>query len=214
MLTEKQKQIVTSIWAAAEQGNALANMRWEQAKVRPGCVECGAPITASDPTATTCHAHAKEQREPFSTAKGYWNGDGMEPMKPTQPPVGDVEARIAALEKECNKRMAEELAIAREGYVNLDDAEKAIRAEVDQYDSNAAIHLYDLPAKITARLAKPAEQQPEHVLEIESRHSDYGQDAGGYAVLRFDGEWIGRCDDREAAAKLIAYVAALKAGKR
>jgi hypothetical protein len=62
--------------------------------------------------------------------------------------------------------------------------------------------------------ARAAEQQPEHVLEIESRHSDYGQDAGGYAVLRFDGEWIGRCDDREAAAKLIAYVAALKAGKK
>jgi hypothetical protein len=46
-------------------------------------------------------------------------------------------------------------------------------------------------------------------LEIESRHSDYGADAGGYAVLRFDGEWVGRVN-RATAEKLIAYVEQLE----
>lgn len=47
-------------------------------------------------------------------------------------------------------------------------------------------------------------------LEIESRHSDWGEDAGGYSVLRFDGEWVGRVEDRAAARKLLEYVEELE----
>lgn len=48
-------------------------------------------------------------------------------------------------------------------------------------------------------------------LEIESRHSDYGDDAGGYRVLRFNGEWIGRITNYEEADRLLIYVASLEA---
>jgi hypothetical protein len=43
-------------------------------------------------------------------------------------------------------------------------------------------------------------------IEIESRHSDYGPDAGGYSVLRIDGVWIGRIESsegRKAVEELI-----------
>jgi hypothetical protein len=46
-------------------------------------------------------------------------------------------------------------------------------------------------------------------LEIESRHSDWGEDAGGYSVLRFNDEWVGRISNREAAEKLIQHVDSL-----
>jgi hypothetical protein len=71
MLSERERNIAisafcntrgsrdSSIVAAVEA--VLANARWDAMKQRPGCVECGATITSSDPTATTCHAHAKEQ---------------------------------------------------------------------------------------------------------------------------------------------------------
>lgn len=40
-------------------------------------------------------------------------------------------------------------------------------------------------------------------LEIESRHSDYGPDAGGYTVLRLDGKYVGRIDDDTVGEKLV-----------
>jgi hypothetical protein len=136
-----------------------------------------------------------------------------------QQPAGDVVYVPKAQYDAKVREMTAALAVAREGYVSLEDAldslSKGEVSEIEHIFGDCSKQQIDyLVGSRRARLAKPAEQQPEHVLEIESRHSDYGQDAGGYAVLRFDGEWIGRCDDREAAAKLIAYVAALKAGKQ
>lgn len=43
-------------------------------------------------------------------------------------------------------------------------------------------------------------------LEIESRHSDYGPDAGGYRVLRLDGKYIGRVEDYALGEKLVKAV--------
>lgn len=40
-------------------------------------------------------------------------------------------------------------------------------------------------------------------LTLEHRHSDYGADAGGYSVLKLDGEWVGRVIDDEVAKKLV-----------
>ncbi len=40
-------------------------------------------------------------------------------------------------------------------------------------------------------------------LEIEHRHSDYGEDAGGYSVLRFNGDWVGRVSDSKVAQDLV-----------
>lgn len=51
-------------------------------------------------------------------------------------------------------------------------------------------------------------------LAVEVRHSDYGEDAGGYHVLRFDGEWVGRISNREQADKMLIYVAALEAERK
>lgn len=48
-------------------------------------------------------------------------------------------------------------------------------------------------------------------LTTESRHSDYGPDAGGYTILRFNGEWVGRIDYRETGEKLVACFATLTA---
>lgn len=53
-------------------------------------------------------------------------------------------------------------------------------------------------------------------LEIEHRHSDYGPDAGGYSVLRFNGKLIGRVEteNRATAEELTAGFACLqKLGK-
>jgi phage FluMu protein gp41 len=47
------------------------------------------------------------------------------------------------------------------------------------------------------------------IVEIESRHSDYGPDAGGYSVLRVDGVWVGRIEGpeaRQAVRKLIEHI--------
>lgn len=41
-------------------------------------------------------------------------------------------------------------------------------------------------------------------IEIERRHSDYGEDAGGYAVLKIDGIWIGRIEGKDAEDKIIS----------
>jgi hypothetical protein len=43
-------------------------------------------------------------------------------------------------------------------------------------------------------------------IEIESRHSDYGSDAGGYSVLRIDGVWIGRVEGQEARDKVAELI--------
>lgn len=40
-------------------------------------------------------------------------------------------------------------------------------------------------------------------LEIESRHSDYGADAGGYRVLRLDGAYVGRVEDYAVGEALV-----------
>ena len=40
-------------------------------------------------------------------------------------------------------------------------------------------------------------------LEIESRHSDHGPDAGGYRVLRLDGKYIGRVEDYALGENLV-----------
>jgi hypothetical protein len=50
-------------------------------------------------------------------------------------------------------------------------------------------------------------------LKIESRHSDYGADAGGYSVLKFNGKWVGRIDYRNNAEELLAAVRDLQAWK-
>lgn len=47
-------------------------------------------------------------------------------------------------------------------------------------------------------------------LKLESRHSDYGDDAGGYAVLRFNGEWLGRVANYKLAEQLIKEIKALE----
>ena len=40
-------------------------------------------------------------------------------------------------------------------------------------------------------------------LEIESRHSDHGPDAGGYRVLLLDGKYIGRVEDYALGENLV-----------
>jgi hypothetical protein len=138
---------------------------------------------------------------------------------PIQSPAGDVVERMCYVYCMNNPAtgiaadrggMSAALQVAREGYVSLDDVEKAITYALGELEIECEPDNTIFMDTVRARLAKPAEQQPEHVLEIESRHSDYGQDAGGYSVLRFGGAWIGRIDNREAAQKLVDYVIALK----
>jgi hypothetical protein len=43
----------------------------------------------------------------------------------------------------------------------------------------------------------------EHQLGIEHRHSDYGADSGGYAVLRFDDKLVGRIHDINTAKNML-----------
>jgi len=53
-------------------------------------------------------------------------------------------------------------------------------------------------------------------IELQSRHSDYGEDAGGYTVLKLDGVWIGRVEGPTArlmVEELIKYIQRLEEEK-
>jgi hypothetical protein len=50
-------------------------------------------------------------------------------------------------------------------------------------------------------------------IQIESRHSDFGPDAGGYSVLRINGVWVGRIESKEAREELKKLVEELEQWK-
>lgn len=86
-------------------------------------------------------------------------------------------------------------------YRELDKREQ--QARIDRLVANRPENLHDYQGCVSS-------QKPDMpLLKLESRHSDYGEDAGGYSVLRFRGKWLGRVDDREVADELIAYIASL-----
>ena len=130
----------------------LANMRWEQAKVRPGCVKCGATIASNDHTEIYCKDHIlsppataqpNAEREPvdgdlveamltqFTSAANGTNG-ALPTMKERMTAALNVAEPVIGARRDSRweKAIADSIGSAPYCYTNMDRLLKEVRARI------------------------------------------------------------------------------------